>query len=67
MSMSAMCFPMEIMFILKAIKSQFKGSFDKENLILVVISYEKMTMGCKILNFHYKSVDWFESDSSSTR
>ena len=30
----------EIMFILKVIKSQFSGSYDKQNLTLVVISYE---------------------------
>ena len=29
-----------ILFILKAIKSKFKGSYDKQNLTLVVISYE---------------------------
>ena len=38
-SMSAMRFLNEIMFILKAIKSHFKGSYDKQNLTLVVISY----------------------------
>ena len=30
----------EIMFILSAIKSHFKGSYDKHNLTLVVVSYE---------------------------
>ena len=30
----------EIMLILKAIKSHFKGSYDKQNLILVVLSYK---------------------------
>ena len=30
----------EIMFILKGIKSQFNRSYDKQNLTLVVISYE---------------------------
>ena len=30
----------EIMFILKAINPHFKGSNDKQNLTLVVISYE---------------------------
>ena len=29
-----------IMVILKAVKSHFKGSYDKQNLTLVVISYE---------------------------
>ena len=38
--MSAMHFLIEIMFILKAIKSHFKGSYDKQNLTLVVILYE---------------------------
>ena len=33
-------FHIELMFILTAIKSRFKGSYDKQNLILVVISYE---------------------------
>ena len=33
-------FLIEIIFILKAIKSYFKGSYDKQNLTLVVISYE---------------------------
>ena len=33
-------FLIEIMFILKAIKSHFKGSYDKQDLTLVVILYE---------------------------
>ena len=33
-------FLIEIMIILKAIKSHFKGSYDKKNLTLVIISYE---------------------------
>ena len=33
-------FLIEIMFILKAIKSHFRGSNDKQNLTLMVISYE---------------------------
>ena len=33
-------FLIEIMIILKAIKSHFKKSYDKQNLTLVVISYE---------------------------
>ena len=37
-SVSAMYFHLELM--LKAIKSRFKGSYDKQNLTLVVISYE---------------------------
>ena len=40
MSLSAMGFLIEILFILKAIKSHFKRSYDKQNLTLVVISYE---------------------------
>ena len=40
MSMSTMHFLNEIMFILKSIKSNFKGSYDEQNLTLVVISYE---------------------------
>ena len=38
-SSSTMSFLSEIMFILKAIKIHFKESYDKQNLILVVISY----------------------------
>ena len=33
-------FLIEITIVLKAIKSHFKGSYDKQNLTLVVISYE---------------------------
>ena len=33
-------FLMRIKFILNAIKSRFKGSYDKQNLTLVVISHE---------------------------
>ena len=33
-------FLVEIMIILRAIKFHFKGSYDKQNLTLVVISYE---------------------------
>ena len=39
-SMSAVHFCIEIMFILKVTKSHFKGSYDKQNLTLVVILYE---------------------------
>ena len=39
-SVSTMHFLVEIMFILKAIKSRIKGSYDKSNLTFVVISYE---------------------------
>ena len=39
-SVSTMRFRFEIMYNLKAIKSHFKGSFDKQNLTLVVITYE---------------------------
>ena len=35
-----MHFHIEIMFILKTIKSHFKGSYDKQNLTLMVILYE---------------------------
>ena len=37
---STMRFLLEILTILKAIKSDFEGSYDKQNLTLVVISYE---------------------------
>ena len=33
-------FPIEIIIILKAIKFYFKGLYDKQDLTLVVISYE---------------------------
>ena len=39
-SVSTLRFLIEILSILKAIKSSFKGSYDKQNLTLVVISYE---------------------------
>ena len=39
-SVSTMHFHIELMFILKALKSRFKGSYDKQNLTRVVISYE---------------------------
>ena len=35
-----MCFVIEILLILKAIKSHFKGLYHKQNLTHVVISYE---------------------------
>ena len=40
MIMSIMHFLIGIMFILKAIKFNFIGSYDKQNLTLMVISYE---------------------------
>ena len=40
MSVSTMRFLNEIKFILKSIKSNYKGSYDKQHLTLVVISYE---------------------------
>ena len=39
MSVSAMHF-LEILSILKALKFSFKGSYDKQNLTLMVILYE---------------------------
>ena len=39
-SVSAMCFYIEHMFILKAIKFHFKRSYDNQNFIFMVISYE---------------------------
>ena len=39
-SVSAMRFHIELMIILKVIKSRFQGSYDNKNLTLVVISYE---------------------------
>ena len=38
--MSTMRFQLEILSILKAIKSDFEGSYDKQNLTLVAILYE---------------------------
>ena len=45
--MSTMRFLIEIKFALNAIKSLFQGSYDKQNLTLMVISYE-------IYKFHMK-------------
>ena len=39
-SVSTMRFLLELLPISKAIKSSFKGSYDKQNLTIVVISYE---------------------------
>ena len=39
-SVSEMSILVKIMFILTAIKSNFKGSYDKKNVTLVAISYE---------------------------
>ena len=39
-SVSTMRFHIELKFVLKAIKSRFKGSCDIQNLILLIISYE---------------------------
>ena len=48
-----MRFLIEIMFILKAIKSHFSGSYDKQNLTLVVISYAnlKNSPKARFINF----------------
>ena len=55
MSVSAKCFPIGIVLILKAIKSQFKGSYDKQNLTLVVISCEFMKLVKGLVHkFHMK-------------
>ena len=40
MSVSTVRFRIVILFILKAIKSRFNGSYDKQNLKLKVISFE---------------------------
>ena len=40
----AMLFLLEILSILKAIKSDFNGSYDKQNLTQMVISYEIMKL-----------------------
>ena len=40
MFVSAMRFHIELMFILKAIKPRFKGSYDKKNFTFVVVSYK---------------------------
>ena len=37
-SVSTIRFPIEIMLILKAIKSHFNGSYNKQNLTLVILS-----------------------------
>ena len=48
-SVSTMRFLFKIMFILNAITSHFKNTYDKQNLKLVVISYEIYDHWCKIL------------------
>ena len=50
-SVSTMRFLIGILFILKAIKSQFKGSYDKQNLTLVVILYEIYEMTARSASF----------------
>ena len=50
---SVLCFLLEILSISKAIKSNFKGSYDIQNLTLVVISYEFYEFRRKILTFHF--------------
>ena len=35
-----MCFVIDIIFVFKAIKSNIKGSYNKQNITLVVMSYE---------------------------
>ena len=52
-SVSTMRFHIELMFILKAIKSYFKGSYYKQNLTLVVISYEIYENSPKALLLFY--------------
>ena len=39
-SVSTLRFEIQLMFIVKAIISRFKGSYDKQNLTFVVISYK---------------------------
>ena len=39
-SLTTMRFHIELMCILKATKSRFQGSYNRQNLTLVVISYE---------------------------
>ena len=46
-AVSAMRYLVEIMLNLKAIKSYLKGSYDKQNLTLVVISYEIYEMNLR--------------------
>ena len=41
-SVSTMPFHIELIIILKAIKSRFKGPYEKQNLTLVVISYQSI-------------------------
>ena len=49
-SVSTMRFHIELMFILKAIKSNYKGSYDKQNLTLMVISYEIYETGQRLVS-----------------
>ena len=56
MSVSAMCFLIEIKFILNLVKSPFKGSYDKQDLVLVIILYEMTT---RVIFSAYKVHDIF--------
>ena len=44
-------FLIEIMIVSKAIKFYFKVSYDKQNLILVVISYEMYDTRCRLISY----------------
>ena len=50
MSVSTMHFLLEILSILKASKSNFKGSYDKQNLTLIIISYEFYETGRRLVS-----------------
>ena len=52
-SVSTMHFLIEILLILNAIKSHFKSSYDKQNLTLVVITYEIMKLAECLFHKHY--------------
>ena len=53
-TMSAVHFLIEIMFSVKAIKHHFEVSFDKQNLTLVVVSYEYETCRRQVSKTHMK-------------
>ena len=53
-SLSTMPFLIEIMLTLKAIKPDFKGSYDKHNLTLVVILHEIYETRRSFVSFHDK-------------
>ena len=57
-SISAMRYLNEIMFILKVLIFRFKGPYDKQNLTLMVISYEIYEMTTSVRSSFYGSCEY---------